>query len=117
MLGRRLWFKSLIAGTIGLLSFGRATAQEGNSFNAADRLSEIHLAPLRDQLTKGLRVVTAEQAQFVNVVIAFERQGRLPRAMINLVYRWARERNPRVPFPYFEFALRALAKRRNIVLP
>jgi hypothetical protein len=29
---------------------------------------------------------------------------------------WAIEKNPSVPFPYFQIAMRALAARRNVTL-
>lgn len=117
MLRRRLWFKSAIAGLIAILPLRRSPAQEGNSLNSANNLGSQHIASLEDQLKNGLRVVTPEQHQFVRLVVIYVDQGKIPRAMVNLVYKWALERNPRVPFPYFEFALRALSKRRGVTLP
>ncbi len=117
MLGRRLWLASVIAAACALLPYKRGAAQQGSGNNAAERQSSQNVAPLADQLAKGLRAVTPEQLQFVQVVVAAVDQGQLPRAMVTLVYRWALERNPRVPFPYFEYALRTLSQRRGVVLP
>ncbi len=65
----------------------------------------------------GLRVVTPDQRAYVNQVVALVDQGKLPRAMVNVIYVWAIKRNPRVPLPYFQFALRALAERRGVTVP
>ncbi len=72
---------------------------------------------LEDQLMNGLRVVTPDQRAYVNQVVALVDQGKLPRAMVNVIYVWAIKRNPRVPLPYFQFALRALAERRGVTVP
>ncbi|MGN6547052.1 MAG: hypothetical protein ACTHK7_18500 [Aureliella sp.] len=72
---------------------------------------------LEDQLQNGLRTFTPEQRQYVSQVVALVEQGRLPRAMVNVVYTWALKRNPSVPLPYFQVALRALAERRGIAVP
>jgi hypothetical protein len=116
MLGRRFWLKSTLMSFLAVLPGRRLVAQQGNSFNAAERLDERHITSLHEQLTKGLRVVSPEQQQFVKVVVAHVDQGVLPRAMVNLVYKWALERNPKFPFPYFEYSLRTLAQRRGITL-
>ncbi|MGN6136883.1 MAG: hypothetical protein ACTHOU_20565 [Aureliella sp.] len=72
---------------------------------------------LEDQLVNGLRVVTVEQRLYVSQVVALVDSGQLPRAMVNVVYTWALKRNPHVPLPYFQIALRALAERRGIAVP
>lgn len=72
---------------------------------------------LESQLINGLRVVTSEQRQYVSQIVALVNQGKLPRAMVNVIYQWSLQRNPSVPFPYFQIALRALAQRRGIVVP
>lgn len=115
---RRWWLKAVVAGTLGLLPWKRATAQQnfGGGVNAANALTT-QITPLKDQLEKGLRATTPAQRAFVTTVVNAVNNKTLPRAMVNLVFKWALERNKRIPFPYFEFALRALAKRRGIVLP
>ncbi|MFN3189574.1 MAG: hypothetical protein ACE361_03540 [Aureliella sp.] len=99
------------------LPFRSTTAQQGVRVNPAERLTERSIVALKDQLKNGLRATTPAQFAFINTVDARVKAGQLPRAMVNLVYDWAIKRNPRVPFPYFQFALRALAKRRGINLP
>lgn len=117
MLGRRHWITSAVISVLALLPGKRTAAQQGNSLNSAERLTDQNIASLEDQLTRGLRAVTPEQKQFVQLVVALVEQGKLPRAMVNLVYKWAKERNDSIPFPYFEYALRLLSKRRGVVIP
>ncbi len=117
MLGRRLWITSAIVSVLALLPGKRSRAQQGNSHNSAERLSSQNIATLEDQLNKGLRAATPEQKQFVQTVVMYVDQGKIPRAMVNLVYKWALERNESIPFPYFEYALRVLSKRRGVVIP
>lgn len=117
MLVRRLCLLFAVGMVLTWLPSGRVNAQQGNSSNSAERLGEQNIAPLSDQLIKGLRAITPEQKQFVAVTVAYVDQGVIPRAMVNLVYRWALERNATVPFPYFEYAMRTLSKRRGVELP
>ncbi len=117
MLRRRIWLTSTLVGALAWITRRPAPAQEGNSFNGANSLRSGQIAPLSDQLNQGLRAVTPAQKRFVSVVVAYVERGRLPRALVNLVYSWALKRNSRMPFPYFEYALRVLAKRRGVTLP
>lgn len=117
MLVRRRWLQSTLLALTGFWWQRPVAAQEGNSFNSANRLSEQNIASLEDQLKNGLRTTTADQAQFIRVVVHHVDNGRIPRAMVNLVYKWAIERNPRVPYPYFRIALRELSRRRGVQLP
>ena len=114
---RRLMIRSVVGGIIGCLPLRKLSSQEGFSQNGAEQLSEQNLVSLEDQLNAGLRVVTPGQRAFVTLVANYVKVGKIPRAMVTLVYTWSLKRNPRVPFPYFQFALRALAKRRGIVIP
>ena len=117
MLGRRLWITTAIASILACLPGKRGQAQQGSSINSAERLSTQHVASLEDQLNKGLRAATPEQRAFVQLVVAYVEQGKIPRAMVNLVYKWALERNDSIPFPYFEYAMRVLSKRRGVIFP
>ena len=85
--------------------------------NEAERSPGMDIVRLEDQLMNGLRVVTIEQRIYVSQIVAMVEAGLLPRAMVNVVYTWALKRNPKVPFPYFQVALRALAERRGIAVP
>ena len=117
MLARRLWLLTILGTALAWLPSGLARAQQGTSINSAERLGEQNVTSLSDQLTQGLRAITPEQKRFVAVVVAYVDQGVIPRAMVNLVYRWALERSENVPFPYFEYAMRTLSKRRGVALP
>lgn len=88
----------------------------GIDFNEAERMLDMNVVELRLQLRNGLRVFLPEQEAFLETVLAQVQAGRLPRSMVNMVYVWAKRRNAKVPFPYFEFALRALADRRGVTL-
>ncbi len=119
MLIRRNWVKAVIALLAGssvndALLTERVEAQEGYGNNFANSIDNMHLVKLEDQLRFGLRCARPEQLQYVHRVSQAVEQGRLPRAMVNLVYRWAIDRHPSVPFPYFQFALEELARRRGI---
>ncbi|MEM7476358.1 MAG: hypothetical protein AAF483_15300 [Planctomycetota bacterium] len=114
MSNRRMLFKSMLAGLVGLLPFRVASAQQGS---VTQQLSERHIVSLEDQLSKGLRITTVAQQTYIRQIVQLVELGRLPRAMVNLLFTWARQRNPKVPFPYFQYALRALAKRRGIAVP
>ena len=121
MFFRRSWVKAaiaLLAGSSvnGVLATPSAEAQEGFGNNFANSIDNMHLVKLDDQLRYGLRCFRPEQVQYVNAVTDAVERGRLPRAMVNLVFRWSIERNPSAPFPYFQFALEELARRRGIVI-
>lgn len=72
---------------------------------------------LEDQLRNGLRASNQQQVAFIKLVVIQVNNERLPQAMVNLVYRWSLEKNAKIPFPYFQFAMRELAKRRGVTLP
>ncbi|MCA9193159.1 MAG: hypothetical protein KDB03_15405 [Planctomycetales bacterium] len=115
MLRRRFWLKAAMLSALAPIS-SVGLAQQAFSTNGAENIDATHLVELETQLKNGLRVVTPEQLQFVQLVVLRVRQGIVPRAMVNLLYKWALERNPKVPYPYFEYAMRALSKRRGIAL-
>lgn len=92
----------------------KAQAQDSIDFNEAENMFSYNVVELRDQLKFGLRVAFSEQEAFVNEVVAKVDNGELSRAMVNVVFVWARKRNPRIPFPYFETVLRLLAEKRGV---
>ncbi len=115
--------KSLVIVGLGLASLlstlDRASAQqgfEGFDSNLAEQMLDLNAVELRVQIRNGLRVFLPEQQAFLDSVLTAVDQGRLPRSMVNLVYVWALRRNPKVPFPYFEIAMKALAERRGVSL-
>lgn len=116
---RRSWVKAAVALLAGSsVSSGvvanRAEAQEGSGNNFANSIDSMHLVKLEDQLRYGLRCSRPGQIEYVRTVSRAVDDGRLPRAMVNLVYRWAIQRDTKVPFPYFQFALEELARRRGL---
>lgn len=117
MLIRRRWIKGLVALFAGAgicNSLPRIASAQGNPANPIDSSKYVRL---EDQLRYGLRCVTPAQIEYVGIIADAVEQGRIPRVMVNLVYRWALERNPSVPLPYFQIAMRELARRRGITLP
>ncbi len=114
---RRNWLKAGIAVVAGIAANwlgSHGWTQEGTSTNFANQVDQRHLVRLQDQLRFGLRATQQAQFDFIDQVAVAVEQGRIPRAMVNLVYRWALQKNPKVPFPYFEIALRELARRRGV---
>ncbi|MEC8557220.1 MAG: hypothetical protein VXZ82_19635 [Planctomycetota bacterium] len=107
MANRRLLFKAMFAGVVGLIPLRSASAQQ----------IERNKVRLEDQLISGLRAATPGQKDYLRQIVALVNAGTLPRQMVNLLYTWAIKRKPKVPFPYFQFALRVLAKRRGITVP
>ncbi len=113
MSNRRYWLATAIAACTGLLARPLLGQQRGGANPTQQGRGA---ATLQDQLVKGLRATTAEQKQYAETVAAAVDAGRLPRGMVNQVYRWALERNPKVPFPYFQYALNIVSRRRGITL-
>lgn len=119
MLIRRSWVKAAFAllassSVSGGFLAKRAEAQEGFGNNFANSIDSFHLVKLEDQLRYGLRCARPGQIEYVQMVSLAVEEGRLPRGMVNLVYRWAKQRDANVPFPYFQYALEELARRRGI---
>jgi hypothetical protein len=89
---------------------------EGFDTNLAEQMLDLNTVELRNQLKSGLRVFQPEQQAFLETVLVAVDTGTLPRSMVNMVYIWAIRRNPKVPFPYFQIAMRSLAERRGVSL-
>ena len=98
-------------------NFGTASAQtqDAYGYNEAEQMLSFNTVELKDQLMFGLRVAFPEQEAFVDQVIQKVDQGVISRAMVNVVYVWAKKRKPKIPFPYFEYVMRLLAEQRSIV--
>ncbi len=111
------WIARCISGTglvWSLLGSSIAVPQDNYGYNEAERMLSLNTVELRDQLTYGLRVAFPEQQVFVDQVVAKVETGELSRAMVNVVYVWAKKRKPNIPFPYFEYVMRLLAEKRGI---
>ena len=107
------------ASTIAVLGWQTSigNAQSGIDVNEAERMLVLNMVQLEDQLVKGLRLTTADQKQYIQVVLLAVQNGQIPRAMVNVVFVWSLERNAKYPFPCFRIALRTLAARRGVTLP
>lgn len=97
-----------------VVPFRSLAAQEPTTRNLAE--GSRGLVDFETQLTRGLRVFLPQQKTFIASVVLLVQQGRISRSMVNTVYSWSLKRNPSVPFPYFEFAMRALARRRGVTI-
>ncbi len=95
----------------------RHSQAQSIDMNEAERMLDINLVDLEDQLVKGLRLFTAEQKNYVHLVVIAVKNQQIPRAMVNVVFVWSKERNPKYPFLYFQPALRAIGKQRGLNVP
>lgn len=91
-----------------------AQAQESFDINEAERMMSFNVVELKDQLYYGLRTFQPEQQAFLDQVITKVDNGEISRAMVNVIFVWARKRNPKIPYPYFEIAMRMIAERRGV---
>ncbi len=89
-------------------------AQEGFNPNDAERMMSSNVVELREQLYFGLRTFRPEQRAFLDQVVAKVESKEISRAMVNVIFNWAQKRNPKVPYPYFEIALKLLAEKRGV---
>ncbi len=99
------------------ISIGSVCAQDGLDFNEAERMMSFNTIELKQQLYFGLRTFLPEQQAFLDEVVARVETGELPRSMVNVVFVWSRKRRPKIPYPYFEIAMRLLAEKRGVILP
>lgn len=88
-----------------LLPAGIVFAQ-GDNPDRAEELQEI--------LDKGLKARLPEEFQFIARVVQLVEEKQLPESLVKSVFNWARKKNKRVPFPYFERAMRILAARYGV---
>ena len=95
-------------------AYGQAFGQDGLDFNEAERMMSFNTVELKDQLYFGLRTFLPEQQAFLDQVVAKVEAGEISRSMVNVVFVWAKKRNPKIPFPYFEIALRLLAEKKGV---
>jgi hypothetical protein len=111
-------FASLALALAGLLSMSsHANSQDSFDINEAERMMSADIVDLRSQLVFGLRTNLPGQVQFIDSVIAKVESKEISRSMVNVIFVWARKRNPKIPYPYFEVALRLLAEKRGVTFP
>lgn len=105
----------VLAGMSSMPSLVRS--QDSFDINEAERMMTVDMVDLRSQLVFGLRTNLPGQVQFIDSVIAKVESKELSRSMVNVIFVWARKRNPKIPYPYFEVALRLLAEKRGVTFP
>lgn len=117
MISQRGWYTLFLALFLGLSGAGeRSTSAQDIDFNEAERMLDLNMVELADQLNMGLRLTTTDQKQFVQSVLTAVRQKRIPRSMVNVVFVWSKNKNAKYPFIYFQIAMRTLASRRGVEL-
>ena len=96
-MNRRTWFRSL--------------AIVVSSWAAASKLlaEGSGVASLRDTLRSGLRCRRPEEFAFVDLVVDKVDQNKIPREMVLSMFNYARDRRPKLPFPYFEVGMKKRA--------
>jgi hypothetical protein len=75
------------------------------------------LANLEEQLTNRLRATAEDQRNYIKFVVTQVRESKLDIKLVVAVERYARRRHPRLPFLFFERALRYEANKRGVTLP
>ncbi len=71
---------------------------------------------LRQELESGLKARQPSEFAFVAHVVELVDAGNLPLDIVKGTFHWSRKRNPRIPFPYFEQALRIRAGELGVSL-
>lgn len=66
-------------------------------------------------MRSALRTATPEEEGFIDHVLTLVDQGRLPRALVESTFQWARKK-PRHRFQYFRYGLILRAAREGIAL-
>ncbi len=74
------------------------------------------VADLRDTLVNGLRATRPEEIAWLDQVVAKVQENRLPLPLVLSTFKWARNRHPSYPFPYFKRGLKVRAARLGIPL-
>jgi hypothetical protein len=71
---------------------------------------------LRQELESGLKARQPQEFTFIAHVVELVDSGNLPLDIVKGTFHWSRKRNPRIPFPYFEQALRLRAGELGVSL-
>lgn len=100
--------------SLAFLHLETAKSQDGFNPNDAERMMSSNVVELKEQLYFGLRTFRPEQRAFLDQVVTKVENKEISRAMVNVIFIWAQKRNPKVPFPYFEIALKLLAGKKGV---
>jgi hypothetical protein len=74
------------------------------------------IASLEERLKAGLKVQAPADVAFCDRVTEAVRRGEIPSQVVDSTYLWAVRRGKKYPFPAFQFAIRAHAKRLGVRL-
>jgi len=74
------------------------------------------VADLKQTLDYGLKARLPSEFEFIRLVVKRVEEKKLPRSMVLRTFTWARGRSDKMPFPYFQFALRNQAKKIGVDL-
>ena len=90
-------------------SFSRQTAirQRGVGLGARS-------VTLQEMLEKGLKARRPEEFAFIQRIVTQVDQNTLSTPLVQSTFDWARRRQPHIPYPYFERALKIRAARLGI---
>lgn len=70
----------------------------------------------KTQLEKGLKARRPTDFSFIETVVAAVDNGTIPQQMVNETFDFARSKNAKYPFIYFQFALRKRAAKIGVTL-
>jgi hypothetical protein len=71
---------------------------------------------LKETLNYGLKARLPSEFAFIRRVVEEVDNKRLSRKMVLQTFSYARRQSDKIPFPYFQFALRAQAKKLGVTL-
>ena len=83
---------------------------------AQDSPPGVRVADLQDQLEGGLKARLPNEFAFIDRVVQAVKDRELSIAEVKSVFQWARRKNKKVPFPYFERAMRIIAAQKEVDL-
>jgi len=77
-----------------------------------------NIADLQQQLQSGLKARQPREFAFIRRVVTLVNNQQLSVDLVKSTMQWARRKAGlrKYPFPYFEFAMRELAKKRGVEL-
>jgi len=79
--------------------------------NGAGQVSD-----LKRTLDYGLKARLPSEFAFIRLVVERVEEKKLPRSLVLRTFTWARRQSDKMPFPYFQFALRSQAKKIGVEL-
>jgi hypothetical protein len=74
------------------------------------------VADLKQTLDYGLKARLPSEFEFIRLVVKRVEEKKLPRSMVLRTFTWSRGQSDKMPFPYFQFALRKQAKKIGVEL-